>query len=127
MSPYADILSLIQGAAGNPWLQALAIIVATFILEDAAMVGTGVLASSGAVSIGVGLASLWVGIVLGDFWLYGMGSLAITRPRIRRWVEHERVQPLKGWLEDRLFAVVTATRFLPGMRLPTYLACGFFR
>ncbi|HVW82456.1 MAG TPA: VTT domain-containing protein [Candidatus Paceibacterota bacterium] len=126
MSPYADILSLIQGAAATPWLAPLAIILSTFILEDAAMVGTGVLAADGVVSVPVGLAALWIGIALGDFWLYGMGRLAITHPRIRRWVEHERVQPLRGWLDDKLFSVVTATRFLPGMRLPTYLACGFF-
>jgi membrane protein DedA with SNARE-associated domain len=126
MSPYADILSLIQGASATPLLVPLAIIVATFVLEDGASVAVGVLAADGAVGVLVGLISLWAGIVLGDFWLYGMGRLAITHPRIRRWVEHHRVQAVKRWVDDRLFGVVTSARFLPGMRLPTYLACGFF-
>ena len=125
MSPYDYILTLIQGAAGT-WLLPIAIILSTFILEDAAMVGAGVLAADGVISTPLALISLYAGIVLGDFWLYGMGRLAITHPRIRRWVKHERVAPLKDWLDDQLFSAVTATRFLPGMRLPTYLACGFF-
>jgi len=104
----------------------IAIIVATFILEDAAMVGTGILAANGVISVPVGMISLWAGIALGDLWLYGMGRLAITHPRIRKWVENERIAPLKNWLNKELFSAVTATRFLPGMRLPTYLACGFF-
>jgi membrane protein DedA with SNARE-associated domain len=126
MSPYAEILSFIASATASPWLAGLAIIVATFILEDAAMVGTGVLAASGQVSIATGLIALFIGIALGDFGLYGLGRLAITHPRIRKWVTHKKVAPLRQWLDDELFSVVTATRFLPGMRLPTYLACGFF-
>lgn len=126
MSPYGYILSLIQSAAATPWLVPLAIILSTFILEDAAMVGAGVLAADGVIGVWTAALSLFAGIVLGDFWLYGMGRLAITHPTIRRWVEHARVAPLKGWLDDQLFSAVTATRFLPGMRLPTYLACGFF-
>ncbi|MGH7175523.1 MAG: DedA family protein [Minisyncoccia bacterium] len=126
MSPYTEILSLIQGASATPWLVPFAIILSTFILEDAAMVGVGVLAADGAISVPVGLISLWAGIALGDLGLYGIGRLAITHPRIRRWVEHERLAPLKGWIDEQLFSIVTATRFLPGMRLPTYLACGFF-
>ena len=127
MSPYGYIFSLLQGATVTPWLVPIAIVLATFILEDAAMVGVGILAADGVISVPVGLISLWAGIALGDLGLYGIGRLAITHPTIRRWVEHKRVLPLKQWLDEQLFSAVTATRFLPGMRLPTYLACGFFK
>lgn len=127
MSPYAFITSLIAGAAGSYWLAPLAIILATFILEDAATVGVGVLAASGDVGIIIGLISLYIGIVLGDFGLYGLGRLAITHPRIRSWVEHKKVARVKDWLHESVTPTVITTRFLPGMRLPTYLACGFFK
>lgn len=126
MSPYAFITSLIASSAGSVFFTSFSIVVATFILEDAAMVGTGVLAADGHISIATGLISLFAGIALGDFGLYGLGRLAITHPKIRAWVTHRRALPVKRWLDGQLFSVVTATRFLPGMRLPTYLACGFF-
>lgn len=126
MSPYADIFSLIQSAAGMPWVVPLAIIAATFILEDAATVGVGVLASGGHISILVGIVSLFVGIALGDFGLYWLGRLALIHPGIRRWVEHKKVAGVKGFIHESLTPTVITVRFLPGMRLPTYLACGFF-
>jgi membrane protein DedA with SNARE-associated domain len=109
-----------------PWVVPLAIILGTFILEDAATVGVGVLAADGHIGIALGIISLAAGVALGDFGLYWLGRLAITHPRIRRWVEHERIAPVKNWLHGSLMQTVITVRFLPGMRLPTYLACGFF-
>jgi membrane protein DedA with SNARE-associated domain len=34
---------------------------------------------------------------------------------------------MRGWLAGRVFRVVLVSRFLPGMRLPTYTTCGFLR
>jgi membrane protein DedA with SNARE-associated domain len=105
---------------------ALAIILATFILEDATMVAVGVMAADSLVSVPLALGSLAAGIALGDLGLYGIGRLAITHPRLRRWLHSERFTPFRSWLDKRLYATVIAARFLPGARLPTYLACGFF-
>jgi membrane protein DedA with SNARE-associated domain len=126
MSPYSFIFSLIQSATGTPWMVPLVIILATFILEDAATVGVGVLAADGHIGIAVGVVSLFIGIALGDFGLYGLGRLAITHPTIRRWVERKNVARVGAWLHESVAPTVITVRFLPGMRLPTYLACGFF-
>jgi membrane protein DedA with SNARE-associated domain len=32
---------------------------------------------------------------------------------------------VRAWVEGRVFRVVLVSRFLPGMRLPTYTTCGF--
>ena len=32
---------------------------------------------------------------------------------------------MKAWISGRIFKVVLVSRFLPGMRLPTYTTCGF--
>jgi membrane protein DedA with SNARE-associated domain len=40
-------------------------------------------------------------------------------------VPPERFRRGQAWLRQRVFKVVLVSRFLPGMRLPTYTACGF--
>ena len=32
---------------------------------------------------------------------------------------------VRAWLDGRVFKVVLISRFLPGLRLPTYTTCGF--
>lgn len=71
-----SVASLLQYAAHHPGLQAGAIIVATFILEDAATILAAMQSAAGDLSIPVALGSLYVGIVLGDAGLYGLGRLA---------------------------------------------------
>jgi membrane protein DedA with SNARE-associated domain len=117
---------LLQGAMTTPAGTALAIIVATLILEDAAMVAVGVMAADRLISVPLGLASLVTGIAIGDLGLYGIGRLAITHPRLRGWLHSERFKPFRIWLDRELVSTVFAARFFPGARLPTYLACGFF-
>jgi membrane protein DedA with SNARE-associated domain len=116
----------IQGALSTSLGTGIAIILATFILEDATMVAVGVMAADGLISIPVGLASLAAGIALGDFGLYGIGRFARSHPRLGHWVHSERLKPFGEWLHAKLYSTVIAARFLPGARLPTYLACGFF-
>lgn len=117
---------IIQSALSTPWATGLAIILATFILEDATMVVVGVMAADRLIPIPLGLTSLATGIALGDFGLYGIGRLAISHPRLRLWMESDRLRPIGRWLHAKLYSTVIAARFLPGARLPTYLACGFF-
>jgi membrane protein DedA with SNARE-associated domain len=115
-------------AAGllHPWLLPVMIVLATFILEDATTILVGVLASVGSVAPELALGSLYLGIVLGDFGLYGLGWLA-ARPRWgERLARHDRLLPFRDWLAERLVPATFAVRFLPGLRLPAYTATGFF-
>src|SRR5271165_1883358 len=126
MLPDTFPVHMIQAALSTSLGTGIAIILATFILEDATMVAVGVMAADGLISIPVGLASLATGIALGDFGLYGIGRLARNYPPLGRWVNSEKLKPFGRWLDSKLYTTVVATRFLPGARLPTYLACGFF-
>jgi membrane protein DedA with SNARE-associated domain len=36
-----------------------------------------------------------------------------------------RKEVIRAWLDGRVFRVVLVSRFLPGLRLPTYTTCGF--
>lgn len=118
---------VLAAAASHAWIMPLAIIVATYILEDLSTIVVGILVADGHVNVGVGLVSLWIGIMTGDYGLYLLGMLAKAHPSICRIVEHEGLLPMRLKLEQNLRQVVMSTRFIPGLRLPTYVACGFFR
>lgn len=124
-----SVASLLRTAGQHKLLQAFSIVLGTFILEDAATVLAAMQAETGGLPIWLALLSLYLGIVLGDLGLYGLGRLCAMVPWVYRLVGRERIRRGQDWLHGRrrrVFKVVFASRFLPGMRLPTYTACGFF-
>lgn len=121
----SSIAPLLLLAGKSPLLQAAAIVIGTFILEDAATVGAAMQAQEGAIPIPLALAALYAGIVLGDLGLYGLGRLATFVPAVRRWLPPQRQEAVRAWIDGRVFRVVLVSRFLPGLRLPTYTTCGF--
>ena len=120
-----SIASFLALAGHAPLFQALAIILATFILEDAATVLAAMQAEAGAVSVGLALVSLFVGIVLGDLGLYGLGRVSARLRWVTRLLPPHHQDTVRAWLSGRVFKVVLVSRFLPGLRLPTYTTCGF--
>ena len=120
-----SIASLLAWAGHHPLLQAAAIVLGTFILEDAATVLAAMQVSEGSLPASLALASLYVGIALGDLWLYGMGRLAALVPPLARFLPPSRKEVVRAWFNGRVFKVVFLSRFLPGLRLPTYTTCGF--
>ncbi|MBI1239760.1 MAG: hypothetical protein GC199_10525 [Alphaproteobacteria bacterium] len=105
----------------------LALFLATFVLEDAATVSAALLASGGMVSTGPALAVLYAGIFLGDLGLYALGFLAGRNKRLRKWIGIGRIRVGRRWLGRRLVPALIGARFVPGLRLPTYTASGFFQ
>jgi len=121
----SSIAALLSLAGQSCAWQISAIILGTFILEDAATVLAATQAAAGAVPIGVALGSLYAGIVLGDLGLYGLGYLSSRIGWLRRILPPRRQDAVRAWLRGRVFRVVFVSRFLPGLRLPTYTTCGF--
>jgi membrane protein DedA with SNARE-associated domain len=120
------IHELLQAGLSHPLALPALVILATFILEDATTILVGVWAATGNLSPEIALVSLYIGIVLGDFGLYGFGRLAAV-PRLgARIARHDRLLPFREWLENRLVLATFTVRFLPGLRLPAYTATGFF-
>lgn len=125
--PSIIITNLLGGASDSHLLLAIAIIVATFFLEDTTVVVVGLLAADGIISLPLALMSLYTGIILGDIGMYSLGYLASTNQRLGRYVDHDFVAPFRAWLENRFILTVFSARFIPGSRIPTYTASGFFR
>jgi membrane protein DedA with SNARE-associated domain len=121
----SSITSLLALAGHSPWFQAAAIITGTFILEDAATVAAAMQVEDKALPLWLALISLYAGIVLGDLGLYALGRLSAHIPWVARQLPPHRQETIRAWIDGRIFKVVLGSRFLPGLRLPTYTTCGF--
>jgi membrane protein DedA with SNARE-associated domain len=122
----ASSITFLLALAGHSALfQAAAIILGTFILEDAATVAAAMQVADGVLPPWLALISLCAGIVLGDLGLYGLGRLSAHIPWVARQLPPHRQETIRAWVSGRIFKVVLVSRFLPGLRLPTYTTCGF--
>ncbi len=118
---------MLAAATGSKPLQAATIILGTFILEDAATLLAAMQVATGGLSLPLALASLYAGIVLGDLGLYGLGLLSASNAWARRLVPQRRRDLGHDWVSQRILPLVLVSRFVPGLRLPTYTTLGFLR
>ena len=109
----------------------LLIVAATFVSEDLTCIGTGLLIARGSLPWTAGVGACLVGLVVGDLLLYA-GGRAIGRPVTRvpplRWlVRRDELERACRWFTERGPALLLGGRFVPGTRLPTYVAAGVVR
>jgi membrane protein DedA with SNARE-associated domain len=121
------MIQYIRASLAKPSAAALAITAGVFVQEDVTTVAVGMMAADLLVPIPLAMVSLVVATVLNNFAMYGIGRLALSFPRLRRWVESRNRLALRALLDDRLVSTVVTTQFLPGMRLPIFTTCGFFK
>jgi membrane protein DedA with SNARE-associated domain len=126
-----EVLPWSPGALAEwmPFWKATGFFLATFVLEDAATVGAGLLLAAGAISWPAAFTACFLGIWMGDAGLY-----ALARFAGRGWFERSswrkfsgRVARSEEWFARRSTAVLIFSRLVPGLRLPTFLAAGFLR
>ncbi|MEM1022817.1 MAG: VTT domain-containing protein [Myxococcota bacterium] len=108
----------------SPFVQGLLLAGGTLILEDPSTVAGGLLVASGQVSFLTAWLGLSLGIAAGDLGLFGLGRLFGERVRSWRWIDEEKWKRGSRWLGKNLSQAVVLSRFVPGARLPTYLAAG---
>ena len=105
--------------------QLLLIGLATFVTEDLACIATGLLVAQGQVGFFPGTAACLLGIFAGDVLLYLAGRFA-GRPALR-FVSAEQIERASTWISAKGMIVVFLSRFMPGLRLPTYVAAGLLK
>lgn len=106
-----------------PWLLVILIIIATFVSEDLTCIAAGILAANGNISLPLAVIASFAGLVLGDMMLMLSGRWL----RNTRIAERAAIRSATGWLERRGAWAIFASRFVPGTRLPLYLAVGMSR
>ena len=111
----------------HPLAIAAAIVLTTFILEDAASLGAALLSAAGAISAPLAMAALALGIFAGDLGLYGLGYAARNQAWARNRIGDKAIERGRHWLGKRLLTALIVARFIPGARLPAYAASGYLR
>jgi membrane protein DedA with SNARE-associated domain len=111
--------------------QFLLIGLATLVSEDLTCVATGLLIAQGRIGFVEGTAACIAGIFFGDLALFAAGRF-VGRPALRwrplaRVMSEERIERGTRWLSERGLSVIFLSRFMPGLRLPTYFAAGLLR
>lgn len=100
----------------------------TFVSEDAAMLGGIALTATGLMSTPLVFAACFLGIWLGDMGLYALaryfGRPLLSRPWVKRRINEAQLAKSEAWLKKRGPWVLLVVRFVPGLRLPTYLLSG---
>lgn len=116
---------------GNVPLALLALALATLVSEDLACIAAGLLVAAGKLAFGPATAACFAGIFAGDLLLVlagrTLGRGVLTRWPLRGRVSPEAVARAERWFAARGAWVIMASRFMPGTRLPTYLAAGVLR
>ena len=119
-----NLKPLIEYFSGTPILQGILIIFSTFILEDPTTIFTGLLVAEDKIHLTTAFLSLNLGIAGGDLGLYLIGKYFGEKSLNWNWVPKEKINLTKIWLEKNLLETILISRFIPGMRLPTYLSMG---
>lgn len=110
-----------------------ALFLATLVHEDVAILSGAYLTAHDGLPAALVMSTLVLGVVAGDFAVYGMGALARRTAGAARWgwlqrkLDSEVVARAEAWLRGNLFVAVASCRVLPFALFPTYGACGWLR
>ena len=108
--------------------KAASLFLLTFFSEDAATLGGAAMAAAGLLATPLGLAACFLGIWLGDLGLYALarcfGRPFLKRDWVKRRVNEDRLARSEAWWKKRGLLVLLVARFVPGLRMPTYLIAG---
>src|SRR5215831_9188941 len=107
---------------------ALSVFLLSFTYEDGATLLAVTLGTAGRLDPRLGLASALLGIWGGDVGLYWVGATLggkLEQSRlVKRLVSPEAYFKARSWFERRGAFTLVLSRFIPGSRLPLYIAAG---
>jgi len=118
-------------ASGSALHLAVGLALATFVAEDLTCIAGGLLVAHGRIGLAAAIAACFVGILIGDLLLVlagrWLGRPALARRPLRWLVTPASVERASAWFDSRGAAAVFLSRFVPGSRLPLFLAAGVLR
>lgn len=123
-----DLFSYIDSlATSSPWILYLLVFISPFVQEDTAVIGTAALTAIGKLSLGPAIVAITAGLFFSDIWKYWIGWLALKNKRGADLSKKDLIISLKDKVESYPMTTLLSARFIPFTRIPTYIACGFFR
>ncbi|PQA86143.1 hypothetical protein CW354_17435 [Marinicaulis flavus] len=109
------------------WALYAAIFFTPFIQEDVAVIGAATASLAGAAHTEIILPVILAGLVASDAWKYWMGRLARRYDWAHKFAEKPGVSVAGDLIRKEFLQTMLTARFVPGTRIPTYIAAGFFR
>ncbi len=113
------------------WLILFFVVIGTLVTEDLTCIAVGALVAQGRLEFLPGTLACFVGIYIGDLMLFVAGRLlgrrALGHWPLKRFLSEARVEHCSRWFQQKGPMVIFLSRFMPGMRLPTYFAAGVLR
>ena len=116
-----------MGAAQHPLFLALMILLGSYVLEDAAIISAALLSADGMISTQLAFFALFLGVFTGDLGLYFIGAQLKRLPWLAGKLDLDAVDKARGWLQNNMTTTVLIVRVVPGLRLPVYVASGYFQ
>lgn len=129
-SPWWVALIAVSGSIATMviWPETLLIVLGTLLSEDLTCVGTGLLIREGTLAWLPGLLGCFAGIYVGDLgiWLIGRsyGKKVLDWKWVRKRTDPQQLESWGLWFERNGLLAVLLSRFVPGARVPLYLAVG---
>jgi membrane protein DedA with SNARE-associated domain len=100
----------------------------TLVSEDLTCIGAGVMVAQGRIGFVEAALACFLGIFIGDILLFlagrYLGRPALVRAPLKWFISQQDVERSSAWFNRRGIVVIATSRFVPGMRLPTYFAAG---
>jgi membrane protein DedA with SNARE-associated domain/pimeloyl-ACP methyl ester carboxylesterase len=107
------------------------LVFATFVSEDLACIGAGLLAAKGILNFIPAVLACFTGILITDITIYWLGrwlgSPVLNRAPFRWVLEEEDVNQAEQTFREQGIAIIFLSRFIPGTRFPVYFTAGMVR
>jgi membrane protein DedA with SNARE-associated domain len=102
----------------------------TLASEDLALIAGGLLARDGTIPLMQAVIACGAGVYIGDLGLWCAGRLlgrrVLALPWLRTRLRSESLESMSQHIDQRLALAIVLCRFVPGTRLPMYVAAGIW-
>ena len=111
----------------SDWIVYLCALIAPFVQEDAAVLGAASASVSGIGSPMLMFIAITLGLTFSDLWKYWLGRAAISQGWAKKHAQSPKILKAKDNIVHNLGKSIMVARFIPGTRIPLYIAAGFFQ
>lgn len=118
---------VVDMAMMSGWVLYATIFIFPFIQEDVAVIGAATASITGAGETAIILPVILLGLIGSDAWKYWLGRMARSRSWAHKFAKKKGVSVAGELVQKEFITTMMTARFVPGTRIPTYIACGFFR
>jgi membrane protein DedA with SNARE-associated domain len=119
-------IHLHQMMAENMWGVYLCLLIAPFVQEDAAVIGAASLSLATMGNTALLFLFVALGLTGSDLWKYWLGRAARTQAWAKKFAAKPSVAKAETLVREKLGATLMTVRFVPGTRIPAYVASGYF-